>query len=262
MVAVAIIGAGVVGAGATAYAASNAADAQSAAADKASQTQLQMANQSAALQKAQYDQTRTDLLPYSTNGAAASNMLTGQLSNLTSPIKMDQATLEQTPGYQFSLSQGLKSVQNSAAARGLGVSGAAMKGAANYATGLADSTYQNQFNNANINQTNAYNRLIGVSNLGENAAAMTGSIGQSGANSTVASNSNAGNGVANAQIGAGNAQAGAYMAEAKAFNGAVNQIPGAYYQYQQNPLTGASTYGSQYASNAANAAPGMFGPGF
>lgn len=61
------------------------------------------------------------------------------------PPAMTQAELEQTPGYQFTRSQGLQAVQNSAAARGLGVSGAAMKGAATFATGLADSTYQQQF---------------------------------------------------------------------------------------------------------------------
>lgn len=61
------------------------------------------------------------------------------------PPRMTQAELEQTPGYQFARSQGLQSVQNSAAARGLGVSGAAMKGAATFATGLADNTYQAQF---------------------------------------------------------------------------------------------------------------------
>ena len=55
--------------------------------------------------------------------------------------------LEKTPGYKFILDQGLKAVQNSYAAQGLGTSGAAMKGAADYAEGLASTTYQNQFKN-------------------------------------------------------------------------------------------------------------------
>jgi hypothetical protein len=112
------------------------------------------------------------------------------------PGQMTQAELEQTPGYQFNLAQGLKATQNAAAARGLGVSGAALKGAAKYATGLADSTYQNQFNNAQTrfqnvlnlntgqqgNLTNQYNRLIGIATLGENAAAGAGAQGIQGAN--------------------------------------------------------------------------------
>jgi hypothetical protein len=236
----ATLGAAAIGAGASVIGSSNAASAQQSAAANANATQLQIANQNAQLQRDQYAQTRADLLPYNANGIGASNALTAALPSLTAPIKMDQATLEATPGYQFSLSQGLKSVQNSAAARGLGVSGAAMKGAAAYATGLADSTYQNQFNNENINRTNAYNRLTGVATLGENAAAMTGNVGQVGANSTVASNTAAGNSISNNTIGAGNAQAGSYMSMANAVSNAANAIP-AYYAYSNmggNALTG------------------------
>ena len=69
----------------------------------------------------------------------------GQYATSADPYKtstsMSESDLESTPGYQFTLNQGEKAVQNSAAARGLGVSGAALKGAATYATGLSDSTY-------------------------------------------------------------------------------------------------------------------------
>jgi hypothetical protein len=74
---------------------------------------------------------------------------------------MTEAELVQTPGYQFNLSQGLRAAQNSAAARGLGVSGAALRGAANYATGLADSTYQNQFANQQTLWQDQVNSLLG-----------------------------------------------------------------------------------------------------
>jgi hypothetical protein len=72
----------------------------------------------------------------------------GAANNLYSTLQNGptQAQLAATPGYQFTLNQGLESTQNSAAARGLGNSGAALKGAAAYATGLANSTYQNDFN--------------------------------------------------------------------------------------------------------------------
>lgn len=199
MVATAVVGSAVVGGASQAIGASSAASAQTKAAD-----------QNNARLQAQYDTTRGDLAPYRYAGGNAESGLTSRLNELTSPIQMDQATLEQTPGYQFNLSQGLKSVQNSAAARGLGASGAAQKGAATYATGLADSTYQNQFNNANINQTNAYNRLMGLVQVGENAAAQTGNqgnaiIGAQTANTT---------GGANAQAAGYNAlgQAGANVA--------------------------------------------------
>jgi hypothetical protein len=206
MVATAIIGSAVVGAGASIMGANAQADAAQASAD----AQMKM-----------YKQTRADLLPYNQQGQAAGAMLGNRLTELTSPIVMDQATLRNTPGYQFNLSQGLKSVQNGAAARGLGLSGAAMKGAAAYATGLADSTYQNQFNNANTNQTNAYNRLIGVTQLGENAAAQTGAYGtQTAAN------------VGNSLIQGGNAQAAGYLGAANALTNGVNSY--AQYNALQN----------------------------
>jgi hypothetical protein len=148
---------------------------------------------------------------------------------------MDQATLEKTPGYQFNLTQGLKSVQNSAAARGLGTSGAALKGASTFATGLADSTYQNQFNNAVTNQTNAYNRLKGLVDTGENASAQTGSAGTAAANTA-----------ANAQIGAGNAQAAAANATGTSLSNLANNI-GGYAAYK-------GLYGSGSGGNSSGVA--------
>ena len=100
-----------------------------------------------------------------------------QSGYLTQPFNMTQANLEQTPGYQFNLAQGLKSVNNAMGARGLLNSGAVMKGASEYATGLADNTYQSQFNMDQMNKQNVYNKLMGMSQLGENAAAQTGSFG-------------------------------------------------------------------------------------
>lgn len=142
-------------------------------------------------------------------------------SPLLKPIQMDQATLEKTPGYQFNLKQGLKSVQNSAAARGLGGSGAALKGAAEYATGLADNTYQQQFSNALTNQQNQYNRLFDVTNLGANAAAGLGGIGQK-----------TGENLAQTYASGSSAQAGSQIAGANAIgsgiSSAANQAGGLY----------------------------------
>jgi len=216
MVATAIIGSAVVGAGASVASSS----AQSKAASKSADSQMQM-----------YDQTREDLSPYNTAGQGVINQLSNVVSSQTqptyTPVVMDQQSLEQTPGYQFNLTQGLKSTQNSAAARGLGTSGAALKGAATYATGLADSTYQNQFANAQSNamnvynsqvagQTNQYNRLLGVASLGENAAAQTGTAGTAAAN-----------GASQAYTNAGNAQAAGYNGAAASVNNGV----GNYLQY-------------------------------
>lgn len=208
MVAAAVIGSAVIGAGASAIGSSNAASAQQDAANQATQAQLQM-----------YNQTRKDLLPYNKGGQADFNRL-NRLINSPAYIngpQMTESYLRNTPGFQFTLNQGLKGVENSAAARGLGVSGAALKGAAAYTTGLADQTYQQQFNNAVTNQTNAYNRLMGGATLGENAGAQTGAYGtQTGTN------------IGNNIIGAGNAAAGADIAGANAIGGIGSSVGNLY----------------------------------
>lgn len=222
-VATAIVGSAVVGAVATGYSANKAASAQKEAAQTAADTQMGM-----------YDKTREDLSPYRVIGQDAAGKLTTRLSDLTAPIVMDQAALEKTPGYQFNLTQGQKGVYNSAAARGLGSSGAALKGAATFATGLADSTYQQQFQNAQTNQANAFNRLKALVNTGQNAATQTGSAGTAAAT-----------GAANAQIGAGNAAAAGYNATGAAISNAANNIGGyaAYKGIYGGSPSGPITYG-------------------
>lgn len=199
----AVIGS-VIGAGASIYSANKAADAQKEAAQKAADTQTAM-----------YNQTRSDLSPYRQIGQTATDQMTNRLAELTSPITMDQATLEKTPGYQFNLTQGLKAATNSAAARGLGKSGAAVKGATTFATGLADSTYQNQFNNAQLNQKNAYDRLKSLIDTGENASAQTGTAGMNAANQT-----------SSAQTQAGTAQAAAYNLAGQSISKSANDLSG------------------------------------
>lgn len=203
-VATAIIGAGVVGAGASIYSASQASAAQTNAANTAAATSL-----------SQFNKVQTNLQPYIDSGNTAETTLNNQLPSLTAPVVMSEGQVKQTPGYQFNLTQGLKSVQNSAAARGLGVSGAALKGASTFATGLADNTYQNQFSNDVTNKNNAYNYLYGVVNTGESAAAGTGAPAVT-----------AGGQAANAEIASGNAQAAGANAVGTSVNNASNNIAG------------------------------------
>jgi hypothetical protein len=136
---------------------------------------------------------------------------------------MDQ--LNSTPGYQFIKQQGLEAAQNGFASKGLGSSGAAMKGAADYATGLASNTLSLQQQIFSANQQNAYNKLMGGASLGENAAAQSGSLGtsyvnqatqaqMSGANASAAGTIGQANAWSNALTNAGNS-AGQYMMYAK-----------------------------------------------
>jgi len=231
------------------------------------------AKSAAALQQQMYLMTRGDLGPFRAAGESVLDPLTalarsgptgGGPDYVTQaagerPGQMTQAELEKTPGYQFTLSQGLKSVQSAAAARGLGVSGASLKGAADYATGLSDKTYLDQFNvqqqrfqdliNLNTaqqgNLQNQYSRLYQTAALGENAAAQTGTAGTSAA-------ATAGNYLAQGGL----ASAAGTMGASNAITGSVNNYL-AYNALQQalHPTTSGYT--------VPNPAPGMyeFGPG-
>lgn len=204
MVATAVVGSAAIGAGASIFGANKAAKAQAKAAKQASATQMAM-----------FNKMQENMQPYMEIGKYATGLMNNKLEGFLQPITMDQETLEKTPGYQFTKNQGLKAVQNSAAARGLGSSGAAMKGAANFVTGLADNTYSKQFELENINRTNAYNRLTGVMGTGQNAAAGVGNAAMS-----------TGQQIGQNQIGIGNAKAGSYMAMGNAIGGLANTVGG------------------------------------
>ena len=195
-------------AGGTAAAGLGGALLSSSAAKSAANTQAQAANTASQNAMNQYYQTRADLLPYNQAGQSAVGALGGFLngSNPTGEL----TALENTPGYQFTLDQGLKSVQSSYASRGLGISGAALKGAANYATGLAQQTYQQ----------NLLNPLEYLGQLGESAGAQTGQLGvQSTANANQAA------------LGGASASAAGTVGAANALTGGLNTLASAPTNY-------------------------------
>lgn len=255
----AILGSAVIGAGASLYGANKAAGA---AKDAAAQ-QMQM-----------YQTTRGDLLPYNQTGqnalSAAYNLATGSPTgggpNFVDlayrdflPGRMTQAELEQTPGYQFDLVQGLKATQSGAAARGLGVSGASLKGAGTYASGLANKTYLDQFNvqqqrfsdviNLNTaqqsNLQNQFGRLSGLATIGENAAAQTGTAGTAAASAAGSYINQGGLASAAGVQGVGNALTG----------GVNNYLAYQAYKDRTNALNNPTTSGYQPVSNVLGNQP-------
>ena len=187
-VAAAVIGSGIIGAGASIW-----------GANKAAETQKNAANQAAAIQQQQYQQTRGDLAPYRAIGEDASTRLRAKLTDLTEPISIDPDVLQNSEYYKFASTQGQKAVTNSAAARGLGKAGAALKGAAAFAKGLATDTYKTAFDMENVNRSNTYNRLKALIDTGAGAAAGTGALGEKAAYST-----------GTALVGGANAEAAGY----------------------------------------------------
>lgn len=146
------------------------------------------------------------------------------------------AQAEQQPGYQFQLQQGLNALQNSAAGQGSLLTGRTLANLNNYAQGTASQNYQNVFNNAltqyqsayntfQNNQNNTYNRLMGITGVGQNAA------GQS-ANLTM----NTGQDIASLLAQQGAAAAGGTIGSANAWTNALGGIA--------NSLAGGFTLGS------------------
>ena len=137
----------------------------SSAATKAAQIQAQAAEQAAQLQFQMFQQVQGNLSPWMYAGTQGLEGLmnltgaypggnpltrgTGQITAMPSTWGMydefnpTMADLAKTPGYQFNLEQGQRAVTNSAAARGLGTSGAALKGdgASANLTGYAGAVY-------------------------------------------------------------------------------------------------------------------------
>ncbi|WP_333980392.1 hypothetical protein [Burkholderia orbicola] len=252
-------------------------------AQDAAQTQADAANNAAALQNQQWQQTQKNLKPYVDLGSSAINPLLAAMGyNVTknddgtytfgsadpnNPLQQrfnyadfqapTAAQAQSTPGYQFTLDQGLKSVQNSAAARGLGASGAALKGAASYATGLADSTYNDVFNRAlstynsnfgkaqNVFQTNYnsaannVNRLSGLVGNGQNAAATNGSLGAAAAGN-----------IGNTLMSGANAQAAGVVGSSNALSNALGGVGNAAFTYGLLNNNASPAAGAGYSSNA------------
>lgn len=233
-------------------------------AESAAQTQANAQLAAAQMQQQTANQNFANLAPYNVNGQQALGNLNNQygqtqgvLNNaLTTaqnavPQAMTQAQLVQTPGYQFQLAQGLAATQASAAARGLGVSGAALKGAGTFSTGLANSNYETQFGNQQqiyqdqsqqfsnaVNQQNALlqNAYLPAS-LGENAAATQGNQAN----------------VSAGMIGSNIAGAGA--SQAQGTSSAYNALAGGLSSAGGSPLTALMLSNSLTANNAAGSIP-------
>lgn len=128
------------------------------------------------------------------------------------------------PGYAFRMSEGLKGLDRTAAARGGLISGAALKAAQGYGQNIASQEYQNAYDRYNQNRANRYTMLTGQQAVGQNA---TNQQTQAAGNYAV----NAGNAINNA----GNARASGYMGQANALGGALNSLANQYAAYRANP---------------------------
>ena len=134
------------------------------------------ANTQAQTQMNIFDQTQKNLAPFIQQGGAAFSQLGGLLgfgpggfNSSTSQNAMN--TVQNMPGYQFSMNQGMKATDAAAAARGLNMSGGQVKDEQQFAQGTAQGAW------------NSYmGQLSTAAGMGESAAAGQGNIGaQTGA---------------------------------------------------------------------------------
>lgn len=122
---------------------------------KAASAQTQAADESVAEQRRQYDQTRTDQLPWLTAGTKA----LGELDNAGTAFTA-------SPDYAFRRSEGTRGIESSFAAGGMGRSGNALKALAEFNSNLAAGEFSDW-----------WNRKAGVAGVGQTAATNLGAAG-------------------------------------------------------------------------------------
>jgi hypothetical protein len=115
------------------------------------------------------------------------------------------AQFQADPGYAFRMSEGMKALDRSAAARGGLLSGSTLKGAQRYGQDLASQEYQNAFNRYQTVRTNTLNPYASLAGVAQSSANTLGSAagqlsGQIGSNII-----GAGNAMAAGQVGSANA---------------------------------------------------------
>jgi len=150
------------------------------ASKSAAGTQAAAAGSAAQLQNEQYRQTREDQMPWLKAGEQALNKLVPLATDYT-PFGMSQ--FQADPGYGFRMSEGMKALERSAAARGGLLSGATLKGIQRFGQDLGSQEYQNAFNRYQTERAARLQPLQSLAGVGQTTAQQLGQAGQ-----TMASN--------------------------------------------------------------------------
>ena len=164
----------------------------------------------------------------STAGAGSGGVPGMGYGSLVAPFT-EQTFHQYSPAYQFQLQQGLQGTLNGEAAANGALSGSAQKDLMSYNQNLANTSFNNAFNQYQTQQGNIYSRLAGIAQLGQNAAANTGQQGTSLAGQAAQSATNIGTAQAAGQIGSANA-----------ITGGINTLSSLPYIYQAMQSSGDS----------------------
>lgn len=151
-------------------------------------------------------------------------------TGLTGMIERGPGEFEESPGYRFTLKEGLDAQQNALSAMGKNRSGTHLKAAAAYAEGMASTEYDN-FLARWYKSLTPYQSMAG--------------LGMTGAQTTSQAGTNAATGAANAILAGGIAKGAGYINQANALTGAIGTGANALLQYNANrnlPQTGYQPY--------------------
>jgi len=187
----------------------------------AAKTQAASADRAADLQQQQFERQVELQTPFREAGLRALPEL--EAASRYTPFGMDQ--FQQDPGYAFRMSEGMKGLERSAAARGGLLSGSMLKGIQRFGQDLGSQEYMNAFNRYQTERNARLNPLQSLAGFGQTSTNQLGAAGQAMAS-----------GVGEALGAAGQARASGYMGQANALSGALGQYMNYNQQQQQNAL--------------------------
>jgi hypothetical protein len=217
-----------------------AAKAQKTAAANAAATQRDAAEQSIDAQERMFQRQVELQEPFRQSGLTAQNrMLTllGLGDDRTAPDfgkyagDFGMSDFQADPGYGFRLSEGMKALERSAAARGGLLSGATLKGITRFGQDTASGEYMNAFNRYQTNRFNQLNPLQSLMGAGQTSTNALSSAAQQTGAGMGSTYMGMGLGVANAQMAGGEARASGYTNMANTLNSGITNAMSLGVQY-------------------------------
>jgi hypothetical protein len=182
----------------------------SSAADKAAKAQQHATDTALGEQQREFDTNQANYAPYLDAGKSA----LGQLqTDINKPVTA--ADVMSDPGYQFGLDQGQTALDRKIAAMGGRVSGAALKGASQYATNYATTGY----NSAYQRSQDRLNRLAALAGIGQTATTNNANSSQATTNAMTGLVTNQGDATAASKIAQGNIWGNAFNQVLGSFSG-------------------------------------------
>lgn len=224
-----------------------------------------------------YQQGRTDQMPWMDAGNAALKQINRGLKK-GGDFNRDftLADFQAEPGYEFRRTEGLRGIEQSAAARGGALSGNTLRALNDFNSNIASDEFGNAYSRWNSDRDRRFARLSNVSSQGQSAAAGVGSMGMQAAGMMVNANgqmmdaNSAGTGqmlgaisdnaadrritgqaMRDSIIDQGNIRASRYQSQANSFNQALGSISNYYtgQQYMNQFAGGGGGGASTYSGN-------------